>query len=94
MIKSIIFLCSEVLNACLLSAHEKRTVGFCVKGQRFKNVLIDALRLYDARPETNISCTTDGAHTVTGKTNCSAGKREVWVRKVCPRHFFLAIFHF
>lgn len=36
----------------------------------------------------------DGAHTVSGETNCSAGKREVWVRKVYLRHFFLMIFHF
>jgi len=82
-------LCSEVINVYLLSAHEKGTFGFSVKGQRFKNVLIDALRLFDASPEKNISCTIDGTHTVTGETNCSAGKREVWVRKVYPRHFFL-----
>lgn len=93
-IKSIILLCSEVINVCLLSAHEKGTFGFSVKGQRFKNILIDALRLFDASPEKNISCTIDGAHTVTGETNCSAGKREVWVRKVYPRHFFLWYFIF
>lgn len=50
-IKSIILLCSEVIDVYLLSAHEKGTFGFSVKGHRFKNVLIDALRLFDASPE-------------------------------------------
>lgn len=50
-IKSIIFLCSEVMNVYLLSAHEKEAFGFSMKGQRFKNVLINVLRLFDASPE-------------------------------------------
>lgn len=50
-IKSIMFLCSEVMNVYLLSAHEKETLGFSMKAQRFKNVLINVLRLFDARPE-------------------------------------------
>lgn len=50
-IKSIILLCSEVITVYFLSAHEKGTFGFSIKGQRFKNVLIDVLRLFDASPE-------------------------------------------
>lgn len=34
-----------------LSAHEKKAFGFSMKGQRFKNVLINVLRLFDASPE-------------------------------------------
>lgn len=49
-------LCSEGINVCLLSAHEKGTFGLSVKGQRFKNVLINALRLFDASPEKNQQC--------------------------------------
>lgn len=45
------FLCSEVMNVYLLSAREKETLGFSMKAQRFKNVLINVLRLFDARPE-------------------------------------------
>lgn len=49
-IKSIVFLCSEVIYVYLLNTYEKETFGFSVKEQRFKNILINMLRLFDVSP--------------------------------------------
>lgn len=92
-IKSIIFLCSEVMNVYLLSAHEKEAFGFSMKGQRFKNVLINVLRLFDASPEKNQLYNWCSPYSDWWDKLFCWPKRSLG-QKGLPLTYFLMIFHF
>lgn len=94
-IKSIILLHSEVINVYLLTAHKKKKELLDLASKdRGLRMAWSMSWGYLMQVQKKISFITDGARAVAGETNCSAGKREVWVRKVYLRHFFLMIFHF